>query len=309
MKWKVLQIKRNTGPMWVIVLALCFAVLTGCNNSDNANSSVDEAGNPSAPNETSEMKPVTLKILPNGTSKNEQFFQEIIINSVKAKYPQITLETYNIDPGQDIYERILASGDVPDIMGDWQGALINLQALGLPEDLNPYVKKYNADLSRFTPQILDAMRSPDGKLMALPYAVNFNTIYVNKDIFDKFGLPYPKDGMTWDETVDLARKLTRTTDGIEYKGLSYDGTLARILMPMGLTSGIDTKANKSVANSEPYKKAFDLAFRINSIPGNAPDPGGQRNNFLKKRNIAMLSTVGVVTLDLIAGKGDSMSGT
>jgi multiple sugar transport system substrate-binding protein len=43
---------------------------------------------------------------------------------------------------------------------------------------------------------------------------------LNKDIFNKFGVDYPQDEMAWSQTLDLAKKLTRTEGGIRYIGVS-----------------------------------------------------------------------------------------
>ncbi|MGG3651732.1 ABC transporter substrate-binding protein [Bacillus pseudomycoides] len=50
--------------------------------------------------------------------------------------------------------------------------------------------------------------SIDGKLYGMPAGFTTRVIYYNKKLFDKANIPYPKDGWTWDEFVDTAKKLT-----------------------------------------------------------------------------------------------------
>lgn len=50
--------------------------------------------------------------------------------------------------------------------------------------------------------------SIEGKLYGMPAGFTTRVIYYNKKLFDKANVPYPKDGWTWDEFVDTAKKLT-----------------------------------------------------------------------------------------------------
>lgn len=48
-----------------------------------------------------------------------------------------------------------------------------------------------------------------GNCMRQPVVNNTMSLYYNKDLFDKFGVSYPKDGMTWDEVLELNRQLDK----------------------------------------------------------------------------------------------------
>lgn len=60
--------------------------------------------------------------------------------------------------------------------------------------------------------ILDELRAmaPDRQLYGLPYAENVSALFYNKRIFDEMNVPYPKNGMTWDEVIELGYKIKRT---------------------------------------------------------------------------------------------------
>ena len=78
-------------------------------------------------------------------------------------------------------------------------------------------------------------------------------MYYNKDLFDRFGVPYPKDGMTWDEVYALAQKVTRTEGGVAYKGFAFQDFYLFTANQLSL-SFVDGKTEKSVVNSDGWKK-------------------------------------------------------
>ena len=60
--------------------------------------------------------------------------------------------------------------------------------------------------------------SVDGRQYGFPCNVNATVIFYNKALFDKHDVPYPSGHWTWDECVEVAKKLThRKTDGRGYE--------------------------------------------------------------------------------------------
>lgn len=55
---------------------------------------------------------------------------------------------------------------------------------------------------------MDEIRNaaPDLQLYALPFGRNVSALFYNKTIFDQMQVEYPRDGMTWSETTELARQ-------------------------------------------------------------------------------------------------------
>jgi multiple sugar transport system substrate-binding protein len=82
---------------------------------------------------------------------------------------------------------------------------------GLLLDLMPYVEELGLDLSIYYPNVLSiAMR--DSALYAFPKDFTPMVMYYNKKLFDEEGLPYPRSGWTWDDYLNVARRLTKDTD-------------------------------------------------------------------------------------------------
>lgn len=237
------------------------------------------------------LSPVTLRVLPQNAINNDDMFNRLFVQPVNEKYPHITLERMELGEGQNI-DTLVATGDIPDIIGDWNGALLKYTKLEVIEDLQPYVKMYNSDLNRFQDRVLAA--SAEGSILkAMPYALNFGALYYNKTIFDKFGVAYPEDGMTWEDVTGLAKELTREEGGIQYRGLDPE-QLLRYASPRSLTA-INTNTNRADVNNDEWKRVLELAREIYSIPGNKPPminaQGQSMNYFMKDQNVAMYGSM------------------
>ena len=58
-------------------------------------------------------------------------------------------------------------------------------------------------------------------LYALPLSLYSGTLFYNKDLFDRYEIPYPSDFITWDEVIELAQRFPpKTVDGTPLYGLS-----------------------------------------------------------------------------------------
>jgi multiple sugar transport system substrate-binding protein len=108
----------------------------------------------------------------------------------------------------------------------------------------------------------------NGEMYGIPNGAASVALFYNKDIFDKFGVSYPKDGMTWDEVYELARKLTRQDGGIQYSG--FQEGYGHLFPVNQLSQGyIDPKTNKAVLNNDNWKKIIDNFARFHRIDGNS----------------------------------------
>lgn len=73
--------------------------------------------------------------------------------------------------------------------------------------LNSLIKKNHFSLKGFEPTMIREL-SHNGNLLALPYDFGPVVIAYNMDLFKKKGVPYPKNGWTWQQFLDAAKKLT-----------------------------------------------------------------------------------------------------
>jgi multiple sugar transport system substrate-binding protein len=296
----------------MVCLAMIFTVLAACGGggvsdktADQPAPGKDQAQQPQEQQKPQESKdPVELIVFSN-FKEIDKDFQEIFVKPVQAKYPNISLKHIVNGKGQGIQD-LITGGEVPDII---ISSVLNMNTygdLGLFYDQNSYIKQNKFDLNRIQPTVMDSVKpySEKGEIFGIPYTSNFNALFYNKDIFDKFGVPYPKDGMLWDEVVDLAKKVTRTADGIQYRGLSPEN-INLLASPYGV-GFVDPKTDKATIQS--WKPAYELLQKIIAIPGNAPDKVVKFDSdaFVKTKTVAMYATSNILK-DLEKASADGMN--
>ncbi|CAG7622455.1 hypothetical protein PAESOLCIP111_02428 [Paenibacillus solanacearum] len=264
------------------LLALYAASLAGCTSGRE-----ESGGEGRIPDK--QPNPVTLKLYPNNPM-SEADFKLLIADPVSKKYPHITVQM--MDKSAITFENLVASGQELDLILMWNGNVGGYKDLNIFEDIAALTKQHPLDLSRFDPKTMNTIKelSDKGEMLGLPYNIQFSALYYNKDIFERFGVPYPKDGMTWDETVELTRRLSRLEDGVEYGGLDID-TLSRLTYPLSLVP-VDAKTNKATVDNAKYKQAFELGKRLYSIPNNPMKLSISR--FTKDKTLAMIATVNIL---------------
>lgn len=259
----------------------------GCGAQEKENGA--EAGKDPKPEPVAETKPVTLKFYAHTVLDD---FEKYINQFVKKKFPHVTLELVKNEKGTTI-EELLAAGDVPDII--WEG-LTNihlLTPLKVPMDLQPLAKKHGFDFNKFDTKLVDSIKSysDQGQIYYLPYNTLAFALMYNKDIFDKFGVPYPKDNMTWDEAIELGKKLTRSDAGVNYIGLRPPGALNRLQMQMGVPY-VDAKTHKATVATDGWKSLFELVRATYVEPMHQNQRNiSTRDEFLKTRNVAMIAEI------------------
>jgi multiple sugar transport system substrate-binding protein len=113
-------------------------------------------------------------------------------------------------------------------------------------------------------------------------------------LFDKFGKTYPKDGMTWDEVYDLAKTMTRSDGGTQYRGFitQFYNSAWMNQLSVGF---VDPKTDKSLYNTDDrWARHIKNLTRFYEIPGNETKEssfGSISNLFLKDRIAAMYAYV------------------
>ncbi|MCC2685204.1 MAG: extracellular solute-binding protein family 1 [Paenibacillaceae bacterium] len=233
--------------------------------------------------------PVTINIVdPPSGYLDETEFQKFVVDPVKKRYPNITIQKLTVGMNEQKLQEMVTGGQYPDLIVTSSNVLSPVQKVGFATNIERDLKEQNFDLGRFEPGSLQAVKTTSGGsyLSAVPYATNISALYYNRDIFDKFGVAYPKDGMTWGDAAELAKKVTRLEGGVQFYGLQED-QVHRTASQLGL-GYIDPKTMKPIVNSEKWKYVYQTMLNIYSIPGNAWIAGNKANEmFYKDKVIAM----------------------
>lgn len=132
-----------------------------------------------------------------------------VIAEFEAENPGVQVQLEQVD---DYKARIIvqiAGGVGPDVymVGDWDYA--EFAQGGLAANLTPYLERDGVDLGMYIPQLLENHRYIDGNIYTLPKDFSTLGVYYNKDLFDQAGIAYPQPGWTWEEALEMMRKLTR----------------------------------------------------------------------------------------------------
>ncbi|MDF2724792.1 MAG: extracellular solute-binding protein family 1 [Paenibacillus sp.] len=279
---------KRIGKYALAALALQMMLAAGCSSGQTkSGDTADKSGEAAA--KTGAPEPVTLKFQPVGAAYlYPDDFQMMLVEPLKKKYPHITVEYLMPDKGSMITD-LVAAKNVPDLLIYGIGNYTQYRDLGILTDITPLLTKMKVDLTRFKPWVLDNIKV-DGKLYSLPYAMNTNGIYYNLDLFDKFGVAYPKSGMTWDDMIELTKRLSRNDNGTAYKGFMYLNSYwlgYQLSMPF-----TDPTKKKSVISSDGWSRAFQTMKAIDTIPGN--ERGSPVADFMDKRILAMVGAYNLV---------------
>ncbi|MDF2717837.1 MAG: extracellular solute-binding protein family 1 [Paenibacillus sp.] len=271
----------------LLAAAIVTALLAGCGGNGNGSTKGADVQKPAEKQEPVTLKFYTMTVLDD--------FEKYINQFVKKKFPHVTLQVVENKKGSEIQD-LIATNDIPDII--WQG-LTNmggpLAEYDVPMDLTALAKKHGFDFnSKFDGKMVDSIKSysPKGEILYMPYNVLVFALHYNKDIFDKFGVAYPKDNMTWEEAIELGKRISRKDGDTQYIGLLPPTGLNRVQSQLSL-SYVDSTGQKAAFATDGWKRMFDIMKSINDYP-NAPQIksfGEVRNNFLTNRTVAMMPEI------------------
>jgi multiple sugar transport system substrate-binding protein len=275
----------------ICLLALAMSTAAGCATSDKAAQGGPGSGTPAEDPNIGPSTPTTVKIFQQYAGISDLEFNMLMKEPVEKKFPNITLElvraTSQVGP-----KELIAAGEFPDFIFTSSLNMLNFMEYDLPYDLRELIRKYNVDVHKYEPRAVREIQSfaDNGQMLALPFSLNFGLLFYNKEIFDQIAVPYPKDGMTLEEVVQLAKTIG-AKGGDKYAAYEPN-SLARLSISM-LLPKVDPATNKAVFVTEPWKKLFELYAEVRRIPGNSKS-GDLVNRFLKDKNVAMTTTYGGV---------------
>lgn len=274
----------------ISVTAFVTLSLTACGGSGTAPAGNNKTGDGAA-GLASNNEPAQL-VFYGAAGNTEDEFNSRWGNYIRKQFPNYTLKYIVNGKGTSLPE-LIAAGETIDIIFDSIGGTPgNLIENGFQYDITELTKKHGVDLNRFEPTFIDAIKQMGG-LYGLPVNGGGLVIYYNKDIFDKFGVSYPKDGMSWDELLDLSKKVTRQEGDKQYVGFATSVMHTMRMNPYSLDV-VDRKTQNAAIGQEKWKQIMQTII-VNPIVQNngyqqlfTQKKGGLwTDDFAKQQNLAM----------------------
>lgn len=236
------------------------------NQQPNQQSSNQQSSNQQTTSQSAQEEKVTLTFW--GYHLPDNIFKSEIVEPVSKKYPNITLQLMR--PSAKYREEkepiipMVLNDEGPDIIFGPNSYYISIyHENGILEDLQPWIKRYNIQLNAFDPYYIDEiMTHGKGQLGALPYQRELSALVYNLDVFDHLKVQYPRDGMSWDEVIELAKRLHVQEGDQQYIGLLTmgQGSLSRQLS----LQHVDAAGNPAV-NHPHWLHYFSILQTVNQF--------------------------------------------
>ncbi|TMV44708.1 extracellular solute-binding protein [Paenibacillus mesophilus] len=273
-----------------IGVMIATSILAGCGSSGKAKE--DAAVTPTAPIDYT--KEAAEIVFYSNNGELVESFDSRMGNALRKKIPNYTIKYIQAGKGTQLTDLITTNTRF-DIFYQSIG---NFEAAAFPVDIQydmaELIKKHGIDLSRLDPTVVDAVKQASGgKMYGLPVTTTNLVLYYNKDVFNKFGVPFPKDGMTWDEVMDMNKKLTRLDSGVQYFGFTHSPFHSFRLNPLSIPHADMTADKPTINKDERWKTYFDIFYtqplgapgyqdgvvKLNRLP--------DINDFVKSKTVGM----------------------
>ncbi len=230
---------------------------------------------------------------------DEQAFYMQYGNAFQAMFPNVKMEVvslesvYGADDPVAQMEKLLGE-QRPDVLYLTEEQYAALAEKGLLYDLDAAAKQDQFDLASFQPSVIELLKTRGGgKLYGLSPDFSSQALYYNKDMFDKYNIPYPTDGMSWEEAMQLAARFPVQKDGDDATfGLmqpSQTQDLFSLIRTIGEAKGLlyaDADSGTVSIDSPEWKAIFQTVvdgYKSGSVSMPASGNGGGRGMALSVR--------------------------
>jgi multiple sugar transport system substrate-binding protein len=239
----------------VVAVPLIAAMLAGCSSGGESKDKVPDPG-----------EPVTLKV----AYFNEQSFYQSYGNVFNAKYPNVEFEiipTMDVSMQKDPVQAMsdLIDAEQPDVVLLTMEQYETLAADGKLYDLDAMVQQSGFDIENIVEGVVQLLRdSGGGKLYGLSPSFNTKALYYNKDLFAKYGVPEPSDGMTWEEVLQLAARFPADGDDESriygFAPSMFDQNAFKLIQDMAAAKGLNylnADATELTLSDPEWKEIFE----------------------------------------------------
>ncbi|WP_334072079.1 MULTISPECIES: ABC transporter substrate-binding protein [Paenibacillus] len=162
--------------------------------------------------------------------------------------------------------------------------------------------KYNTET--IYPALLEMLKEKgNGKLYGLSPTFSGNAIFYNADLFKKYGVEPPHDGMTWQEVLELARRFPAEGDEktrVYGYGADYATTFVQLGQQIAAAEGLSVfnkDTLKVTIDTDSWKKAYQTALdATNSGAVYNPKDGGFQGGSMEEYYKSQMFLMGRIAL-------------
>lgn len=194
MRWKAKSCVTHTSPAMKSVLLIVFAALA-------ALSAVAWVTKP---------EPLAKGLLPLTRVTDSHPRRSIELAGFNRANPGLFL---TLDPGNAGTDKIIvqsSSGVGPDLFDVYGGdQLQSFVESGIAMDVTEEARRLGFSAEENVWPAARGEVTYQGRQYSYPANVNVNILVYNKNLFDELGVPYPHEGMTWEELFALGKKFSR----------------------------------------------------------------------------------------------------
>lgn len=195
-----------------LAFVLILGVLAGC-GSNNKGSESNDAG-AGATNSADSGETVEIVFWQLDGPDSQPVYKDLV-KKFEDKHPNIKVKMTNI-PEEGYFEKLnaaFASGTGPDMWGGWYSP--DEFDRGYIASIDEFIEKDSYDMNQYFQPITGLrLKGKDGKYYGLPRDMSNSLLFYNKDLFDKYKVPYPTEGWTLEEFKEKAKLLTHKEENI-----------------------------------------------------------------------------------------------
>jgi multiple sugar transport system substrate-binding protein len=182
-----------------------------------------------------------------------------LVRSFEASHPDIKVNVIDV-PTADYTQKLsvmLNGGSALDVFFIKDGDTTRgLASRGQLADLSAYIERDNVDLAAYNG--LAERFNMDGKIVALPASTAYYVLFYNKDIFDKAGIAYPSNDLTWTQFEQLAQRLTSGSGANKIWGAHFHSWQA-LVQNWAIQDGKHTIVETDYSFMKPY---YEMVLRM-----------------------------------------------
>ncbi len=209
--------------------------------------------------------PVEIRFSGWTSSPTEGKLVEKLLEDFEEDHPNIKVKYEPIQGSyMDKLQTQLASGTAPDVFYLDSVWLPAMASKGVLKPLDDYMAEDNVQKDEFISGLINGFEY-DGTQYGIPKDYSTLGLFYNKRMFEEAGIEEPPQ--TWEELYQVAKKLTRDTDGdgeIDEWGMTLNTDLARFIAFLHQNDGqvLNEQGNKTVIDNQAGVEALKFYNKL-----------------------------------------------